>query len=336
MPTYNIQTFSRHILARQLNLPGQLKCELNWLLSGIVLACKIIGQEVRRMGLSNIRDTVGNVNIHGEQQTGLDVFANNVLTECLGSRGNVALIASEEDEQPVVLMENPTEGSFIVVFDPLDGSSNIDVNVNVGTIFSIYRRDGSDLQVEHSEVLQAGKQQLAAGYVLYGSSTVLVYSIGHGVHGFTLDPTIGTFVLSHPDLQMPSRGNIYSINESCADAFPPYCRRFLHWLKSRPDEVPYRSRYIGSLVADFHRTLLKGGIFMYPSTAVYPDGKLRLLYEANPISFLAEQAGGVATNGYEPILSLTPSSLHQRVPLFIGSRLEMRQLDSFVRQRLAV
>lgn len=336
MPEYNINTFSRHIVAEQQDHHPGAHGNFSWLLSGISLACKIIGEEVRRLGLSSAAGAAEGINVHGEQQQGLDVFANKVLMDCLGSRGNVGLLASEENEEPVVIVEHPEQGEYIVVFDPLDGSSNLDVNVSVGTIFSIFRRTANGGKALADEVLQTGRQQVAAGYVAYGSSTVLVYTTGHGVHGFTLDPAIGTFVLSHPDMKLPPRGMTYSVNEAYADGFPPYCRRFLHWLKSGEDEALYRSRYIGSLVSDFHRTLLKGGIFMYPPTSFFPEGKLRLMYEANPIALLAEQAGGLATNGTEPILDLVPKTLHQRVPLFVGSRHEMDKLHAFVQRPLKV
>ena len=239
------------------------------------------------------------------------------------------MLASEENEEPVVVLENPDYGKYIVIFDPLDGSSNIDLAVSVGTIFSIFRRDTANRSLPAADVLQAGRRQVAAGYVLYGSSTMLVYTTGHGVHGFTLDLSIGAFVLSHPDIKMPERGSTYSVNEANADGFPAYCRRYLHWLKSAQDGTVYSSRYIGSLVADFHRTMLKGGIFLYPPTMHYPDGKLRLLYEANPIALLAEQAGGQATDGRRPILDVAPIALHQRTPLFVGSRYEMERLHEF-------
>ena len=333
---HRCQTFARHILEQQQDWHPEARGNFSWLLSGIVLACKIIGEEVRRLGLSEVRGAAGDENVHGEQQQGVDVFANEVLMECLGNRGNVGLLASEENEEPVVVLECPDEGEYIVVFDPLDGSSNLDVNVSVGTIFSIYKRTAQNGLSTDQEVLQPGRDQIAAGYVLYSSSTMLVYSTGRGVHGFTLDPTIGTFVLTHPDMRMPERGWTYSVNESYADGFPPYCRRFLHWLKSGEDNTAYRSRYIGSLVADFHRTLLLGGIFMYPPTSTYPEGKLRLAYEGNPIALLAEQAGGLATDGHGRILDIEPTALHQRVPLFVGSQLEMQKLHAFIEQPLKV
>ncbi|MEM9659071.1 MAG: class 1 fructose-bisphosphatase [Planctomycetota bacterium] len=329
-------TFGRHILEQQQDWHPHARGNFSWLLSGIVLACKIIGAEVRRLGLSEARGSASDTNVHGEQQQGLDVFANEVLMNCLGSRGNVGLLASEENEEPIVVIEHPQEGEYVVVFDPLDGSSNIDVNVSVGTIFSIYRRSSDHNGKTELEVLQPGRDQVAAGYVVYGSSTMLVYTTGRGVHGFTLDPSVGTFMLTHSDIQMPKRGHIYSVNESYADGFPPFCRRYLHWLKSGEDNALYRSRYIGSLVADFHRLLLKGGIFLYPPTSFYPEGKLRLVYEGNPIAFLAEQAGGQASDGHTRILDIEPSTLHQRVPLFVGSPLEMEKLHQFVERPLKV
>jgi fructose-1,6-bisphosphatase I len=286
--------------------------------------------------LGDILGSAENVNVQGETQQKLDVFANNALLHALGNRGNVGVLASEENEEPVVVLKNPEHGEYIVVFDPLDGSSNIDLNVSVGTIFSIFRRDPTNNADPASDVLQPGSRQIAAGYVLYGSSTMLVYTTGHGVHGFTLDSLIGAFVLSHPNIRMPERGNLYSTNEANADAFPPFCNRFLHWLKSGDGGVTYSSRYIGSLVADFHRTLLKGGIFMYPPTAHYPDGKLRLMYEANPIAMLAEQAGGMASDGTRRILEIAPETLHQRTPLFVGSKHEMTRLHSMAKQAARV
>lgn len=336
MPEYNINTFARHVVEQQQDLHPGARGNFSWLLNGIELACQIIGEEVRRLGLSSAAGMVGSVNVQGEQQAGLDVFANEVLMDCLGSRGNVGLLASEENEEPIVIIEQPEQGEYMVMFDPLDGSGNLDVNVSVGTIFSIYRRAESQGKSLTEEVLQAGRQQVAAGYALYGASTVLVYTTGRGVHGFTLNPTIGTFVLSHPNMRMPESGQIYSVNEAYADSFPPYCLRFLHWLKSGENDAMYRSRYIGSLVADFHRTLLKGGIFMYPPTSFFPEGKLRLMYEANPIAFLAEQAGGIATNGKSLILDVVPTTLHQRVPLFVGSPHEMDKLHAFERRPLKV
>jgi len=326
-------TVGQHILDQQHRRFPDASGEFSWLLSGITLATKMIAAQIRRAGLNDMLGATGEENVQGERMQKLDVFANNALLHCLGKRGNVGVLASEENEQPVVVLENPTAGKYIVVFDPLDGSSNIDINGSVGTIFSILRRNTTNQTDPGSDVLQPGHRQIAAGYVLYGSSVVLVYTTGQGVAGFTLDPSIGAYVLSHPSIKMPDRGNLYSVNEANADSFPEYCRRYLHWLKSGQDGTIYSSRYIGSLVADFHRTLLRGGIFLYPPTAAYGEGKLRLLYEANPIAMLAEQAGGHASNGFERILDIVPRDLHQRTPLIVGSRYEMDRIHAFAQAK---
>ena len=322
-------TAEQHILEQQRLRFPDASGEFSWLLSGITLAAKLIAAQIRRAGLTTLLGDTGEKNIQGESVQKLDVFANNALLYCLGNRGNIGVLASEENEEPVVVLENPTAGKYVVVFDPLDGSSNIDLNTSVGTIFSILRRDCNNSQDPSSDVLQAGNCQIAAGYILYGSSVVMVYTTGAGVNIFTLDPSIGAFLLSHAQLKMPPRGNLYSVNEANADSFPEYCRRYLHWLKSGENGTRYSSRYIGSLVADFHRTLLRGGIFLYPPTGHYPEGKLRLLYEANPIALLAEQAQGLATNGHDRILDIVPKSLHQRTPLIVGSRYEVERFQSF-------
>ena len=258
----------------------------------------------------------------------LDVIANQALMHCLGSRGNVAVMASEENDEPQVVQRDRGHGKYVVVFDPLDGSSNIDVDVSVGTIFSILRCEPDPTLSRDPlvDVLQSGRRQLAAGYVVYGSSTMMVYTTGHGVYGFTLDPSVGAYVISHERITMPPQGNIYSVNEANADSFPEPYGRFLAKLRAGKAGRTYSSRYIGSLVADFHRTLLKGGIFLYPPTRHYPGGKLRLLYEANPIAFLAEQAGGRATDGKQDILDVPATGLHQRTPLIVGSKEEVEML----------
>ena len=264
---------------------------------------------MRRAGLGTIIGSAGETNVHGENVQKLDHFANQALLHCLGTRGSVAVMASEENEEPIVVDRDREHGRYVVVFDPLDGSSNIDVNVSVGTIFSVLRRepDPGRNRDPLADVLQSGSRQVAAGYVVYGSSTMLVYTSGHGVFGFTLDPAIGAYLISHPNIRMPERGNIYSVNEANAEGFPPAYRNLLARLRSGATGRTYSSRYIGSLVADFHRTLLKGGIFLYPPTARNPDGKLRLMYEANPIAFLAEQSGGVAIDGRRRILDIAPT-----------------------------
>jgi fructose-1,6-bisphosphatase I len=325
MGTTPLMTVQQHILEEQRRHHPGATGEFSWLLSGITLATKIIADQVRRAGLADILGPAGRCNVQGEAVQKLDVLANQALLHCLGNRGCVAVMASEENEEPVVVPRDREHGRYVVVFDPLDGSSNIDVNVSVGTIFSVLRRepDPSAARDPLRDVLQPGLRQVAAGYVVYGSSTMLVYTAGNGVAGFTLDPAIGAYLISHERIVMPPRGGLYSVNEANADSFPEPYRRFLAHLRSGATGRTYSSRYIGSLVADFHRTLLKGGVFLYPPTRQYPGGKLRLLYEANPIAFLAEQAGGLATDGRRRILEVQPDDLHQRTPLLVGSREEM-------------
>jgi fructose-1,6-bisphosphatase I len=325
-------TVEQHILEEQRRNSPQATGEFSWLLSGITLASKMIADQVRRAGLDNILGAQGSINVQGEVVQKLDLYANQALLNCLGKRGNVAVMASEENEEPVVVPRDREQGKYVVVFDPLDGSTNIDVNVSVGTIFSIFRRapDSTGKRDPLQDVLQSGLQQVAAGYVVYGSSTMLVYTAGNGVAGFTLDPAVGAFLISHERMVMPAQGTIYSVNEANADSFPEPYRRYLAHLRSGAAGRQYSSRYIGSLVADFHRTLLKGGIFMYPPTRSHPGGKLRLLYEANPIAFLAEQAMGLATDGRDRILEKTPRSLHERTPFVVGSRAEMELLQTFL------
>jgi fructose-1,6-bisphosphatase I len=322
-------TVQQHILEEQRRHHPHASGEFSWLLSGITLAAKIVADRVRRAGIADVLGATDQSNIQGEVVQKLDAIANRALLHCLGNRGNVAIMASEENAEPIVVERDREHGKYVVIFDPLDGSSNIDVNVSVGTIFSILRRqpDPGRAREPLSDVLQPGSKQLAAGYVVYGSSTMLVYTTGNGVHGFTLDPSIGAFLISHENIRMPVCGSIYSVNEANADSFPDPYQRFLAHLRSGKTGRAYSSRYIGSLVADFHRTLLKGGIFLYPPTKQYPKGKLRLLYEANPIAFLAEQAGGQATDGSGRILDIPPAGLHQRTPLVVGSREEMGLLQ---------
>ena len=327
-----LMTVQQHIQEEQRKLAPQASGEFSWLLSGITLATKIIADRVRRAGLSGILGGAGEQNVQGEAVQKLDVLANQALLHCLGVRGNVAIMASEENAEPHVVARDRAHGKHVVVFDPLDGSSNIDVNVSVGTIFSILKcePDPSGERNPINDVLQPGTRQVAAGYVVYGSSTMFVYTAGNGVNGFTLDPAIGAYIISHPDIRMPEQGSIYSANEANADSFPEPYRRYLAHLRSGAAGRTYSSRYIGSLVADFHRTLLKGGVFLYPPTKPHPQGKLRLMYEANPIAFLAEQAGGLATNGKGRIMEIPPTSLHQRTPLLVGSRTEMNLLASML------
>ncbi|HND51738.1 MAG TPA: class 1 fructose-bisphosphatase [Pirellulaceae bacterium] len=320
-----IVTAEQHILNEQRRFPGA-SGEFSWLLSGITLATKMIAAKVRRAGLIDILGEHGEVNVQGEVQQKLDVYADEALFHCLGVRESVGILASEENEHPKTVGHNSPNAKYAVVFDPLDGSSNIDVNVSVGTTFSVLRRPAADkIDNPLDWVLQPGACQVAAGYVVYGSSTIMVYTVGNGVHGFTLDPAIGAYVLSHPDIRMPKRGKIYSVNEAYRDSFPPAYNAYLDKLRTGGTGKPYASRYIGSMVADFHRTLLKGGVFLYPPTTDHPGGKLRLLYEANPIAFIAEQAGGQATDGRQRILDIVPESIHQRTPLIVGSEFEMEE-----------
>lgn len=317
-----IVTIQQHIMFEQRRRHPEASGRLSWLLSGLTLATKMIEAKIRRLGLADdVMGAAGAINVQGEAQQKLDVYANRALLHCLGVRDSVAALVSEENEEPLVFDRSPETGEYIIVFDPLDGSSNIDVNVNIGTIFSILRKPptvGADVS---AAVLQPGAKQVAAGYVVYGPSTIFVYTTGDGVYGFTLDPAIGAFVLSHDRVRMPNKGTIYSVNEANADSFPPIYRDCFAALR----KSGYTSRYIGSLVADFHRTLLKGGVFFYPPTASHPDGKIRLLYEANPLAFIAEQAGGLASNGKGSILEMRPRDIHQRTPLIIGGESEVRR-----------
>jgi fructose-1,6-bisphosphatase I len=322
-----IVTVEQHILHEQRKRFPDATGAFSWLLAGITLATQMTQAKVRRAGLLDVLGDSGEINVQGERQQKLDVYANQALLHCLRMREDVAILASEEDDDPVVFEGRADSGKYVVVFDPLDGSSNIDVNVSVGTIFSVLAKP-PNLSAENTDaaVLQPGTRQIAAGYVVYSSSTILVYTTGHGVHGFTLDPAVGAYVLSHENIRMPAAGNIYSVNEANADTFPEGCRRYLARLRSGATGRKYTSRYIGSLVADFHRTLLKGGVFLYPPTRDYPQGKLRLLYEANPIAFIAEQAGGMATDGTRRILEIKPAEIHQRVPFFVGGKTEIAEL----------
>jgi fructose-1,6-bisphosphatase I len=317
-----IVTAAQHIQHQQTRYHPEAQGVFSWLLSAITLATKMVQAKIRQAGLLDVLGSAGEMNVQGETQQKLDVYANKALLHCLSSRDSVAMLVSEENEEPVTFDREPETGKYIVVFDPLDGSSNIDVNVSVGTIFSIYRRPEPHDDVE-SSCLQQGSKQVAAGYIVYGSSTILVYTAGDGVFGFTLDPAIGAYVLSHNNLRMPIQGPYYSVNEGQAHTFPEEYRAYLTRLRSGALGRDYSSRYVGSLVADFHRTMLKGGVFLYPPTRAYPNGKLRLLYEANPLAFIAEQAGGMAINGEERILDLKPENIHQRTPLILGSKTEV-------------
>lgn len=303
--------------------------EMNKLLTALKLAAKVVNREINKAGLVDVLGKVGNSNVQGEEQQKLDVLANTAFIDALVNRNVVCGICSEEldDFLPV-----NKDAQFVISMDPLDGSSNIDCNVSVGTIFSILRRVSPvGEKVTQADFLQKGRNQICAGYVLYGSSTMMVLTFGRGVHAFTLDPSLGTFFLSHPGLEFPENANIYSVNEGNASAFPEGVIDFLTWCKKEDDGRPFTSRYIGSLVSDFHRNLLHGGVYMYPPTSKAPGGKLRLLYECNPIAFLAEQAGGVATSGTNQILDVVPGSLHQRCPFYVGPRSMMAKLTECIK-----
>lgn len=309
----NITTLAEFITERQHEFTYATG-ELSQLLTSFRLAGKMVNREVNKAGLAeDIIGAQGTENVQGEQQQKLDVYANDLFLRLLRSQGMVCAVASEENDD-IVHFDNG--GKYVVTMDPLDGSSNIDVNVSIGTIFSIYRRISEGPKATMADFMQPGKDQVAAGYIIYGSSTMLVYTTGHGVNGFTLDPSIGTFCLSHPDMQAPVDGKIYSVNEGNYFDFSDDVRNYIDDCKKRK----FSARYIGSLVADFHRNLIKGGIYLYPATKQAPNGKLRLLYEANTLAMIAEQAGGMATDGVTRILDLKPTELHQRCPLYIGSK----------------
>jgi fructose-1,6-bisphosphatase I len=328
----NFMTPGQFIIEKQADFP-YAKGELSRLLRDIGIAAKIVNREVNKAGLMDILGSAGHTNIQGESQQKLDVYANEQFISALRSGGECCIVASEENEDFIRIDSAVSKSAkYIVAIDPLDGSSNIDVNVPVGTIFSIYRRKSVEGAADITDVLQKGTEQVAAGYVIYGSSTMLVYTTGCGVNGFTLDPSIGEFCLSHPEMKMPGTGTIYSINEGNYVHFPQGVKQYIKYcqVEDAATNRPYTSRYIGSMVADLHRNLIKGGIFIYPSTASAPNGKLRLVYECNPLAFVIEQAGGRATNGAARILDLEVTELHQRSPIFIGSEKMVLQAEKMM------
>ncbi len=309
--------------------------ELSRLINSIRLAAKVVNHEVNKAGLVDILGAAGETNIQGENQQKLDVFANEAFIKTLTNREIVCGIASEEEDDFITITgrNQRNENKYVVLIDPLDGSSNIDVNVSVGTIFSIYRRvTPSGEPVTLDDFLQPGNRQVAAGYIVYGTSTMIVYTTGHGVNGFTLNPAIGTYYLSHPNMKFPKKGSIYSVNEGNYVHFPQGIKDYIKYCQQEEEDRPYTSRYIGSLVSDFHRNMIKGGIYIYPNTAKDPNGKLRLLYECNPMAFLAEQAGGKASNGFERILDIQPTELHQRVPFICGSSTMVEKAEGFMQK----
>lgn len=327
------KTVQQHILDEEKLYPGATG-DFTALLTSLTLAAKIISREVNQAGLVRIIGETGDINVHGESVQKLDTFAQNTIYRAMGHSGHLCVMASEEAEDIIPIPDEGKRGRYVLMFDPLDGSSNIDVNASIGTIFSIHRKittRTADGVLE--DCLQKGTLQIAAGYFIYGSSTMMVYTTGHGVNGFTLDPSLGEFLLSHENIRTPKRGRIYSINEGNNNQWDEGTRRYIEHVKqdAKADGRPYSARYIGSLVADFHRNLLKGGIFLYPG----PKGKLRLLYEACPLAMVVEQAGGAASTGTERILDIQPHDLHQRVPLIIGSTWDVELYEKFCRESVA-
>lgn len=327
------KTLEQFILEQQEQFPGS-SGSFSRLLRDISIAAKIVNRDMRRAGLQDVLGDSGEVNVQGEVQKKMDALAHSEFVRALRRGGECCLIGSEEHAEAIPMRHFAPgrEGRYIVLMDPLDGSSNIDVNVSVGTIFSIYRLPEDVTEPTLEAALQPGTEQVAAGYVVYGSSTTLVYTTGNGVNGFTLDPSIGEFLLSHPNLKTPEQGVIYSVNEGNYNAFEEGLRKYIKWCQKadKATNRPYLSRYIGSFVSDFHRNLVKGGIYIYPASESNPQGKLRLMYEANPMAFIVEQAGGMATDGKQRVLEVTPNALHQRTPLFIGSKAMVEKVLTFL------
>lgn len=333
-----VTTLSEFIIQRQNDFPYATG-ELSRLLSALRLAAKVVNREVNKAGLTeDILGAVGEENVQGEEQQKLDVYANNQFINALRAQQEVCGIGSEENDEFIAFDDAPgNNGRYVVLMDPLDGSSNIDVNVSIGTLFSIYRRvSPQGTPAVLADFLQNGTEQVASGYIIYGSSTMLVYTTGNGVNGFTLDPSIGVFCLSHPNMQFPENGNTFSVNEGNYQSFAPGVKEYIDWCKTPDAQTnrPYSARYIGSLVADFHRNLIKGGVYLYPATEQRADGKLRLLYENNPLAFIAEQAGGKASTGSQRILDVKPTELHQRTPLIIGSKKMVEQAENMIARQL--
>jgi fructose-1,6-bisphosphatase I len=332
MKTFPI-TLTRHIIQTQSTHPGATG-EFSSLMAQIGLVGKMIANDLRRAGLINILGTTGHTNVQGETVKKLDEISNEAFLKVFQYSDLVCALASEEMEKPVQLPENWPHGKYMLLFDPLDGSSNTDVNMPLGTIVSILRHDGKGLPSE-PELIRKGTQQVAAGYLMYGSSTMLVFTAGRGVHGFTLDPGIGEYYLSHENIHIPAKGQVYATNEGNAQKWPDGTRKFLEYLKTKDKQTgrPYSARYSGCLVADVHRVLLGGGLYLYPAEVDKPEGKLRLLYEANPLAMVVEQAGGKASTGTMRILDVEPQRLHQRVPLVIGSREDVALAEEFIQGR---
>ena len=319
----SVVTIERFIIEQERQFP-EATGELSGILYDVALAAKMIANKVRSAGLADILGAEGTENVQGEAQQKLDVIANDIIVKAMDHGGRLCAMASEEEPDIIPIPDGFKCGKYVLLFDPLDGSSNIDVNVPVGTIFSVMRKITRGTRGEMEDMLQPGRRQVAAGYIIYGSSTMLVYTTGQGAHGFTLDPSIGEFLLSHPNIQIPPRGKYLSVNDSYEQHWDEHVKALMRRYRGLDsDRKPLNVRYVGSLVADFHRNLLGGGVFCYPANAKSPKGKLRLLYEANPLAFIVEQAGGAACDGHQRILDIQPAELHQRSPLFIGSKDEV-------------
>ena len=329
-----IKTLTEFITDQQALNPGA-KGDLSRLLNDIAIASKIVHREINKAGLVDILGEVGQENVQGESVKKLDLYANDQFIAAFKSGGECAAVASEEDEDIVILDgPNSQNGKYLVSIDPLDGSSNIDVNISVGTIFSVLQRKDTSKVVTKEEFFVAGKEQVASGYVIYGSSTMLVYTTGNGVNGFTLDPSIGEFCLSHPNMQTPATGGIYSVNEANLNTMSKGVKKYISYCQQldKNKQRTHTARFMGSLVADFHRNLIKGGIYIYPKTTAAPLGRLRLLYECAPLAWIAEEAGGKATDGTQRILDIVPSDLHQRTPYFIGSTQMVEKAESYMKK----
>ncbi len=337
MQKSRVVTIQRHIVEQERLYP-RATGDFTGLLWDLTLAAKSISREVNKAGLAEILGLTGEVNVHGDDVKKLDVYANERICKAMDHGGHLCIMASEENEDVIRIPDEFPKGKYVLLFDPLDGSSNIDANVSIGTIFSIYRRKTTGKEATIEDCLRKGTEQVAAGYIIYGSSTMMVYTTGQGVHGFTLDPSIGEFLLSHENIKIPQKGKIYSINEGNANAWDDGTKKYVAYLKEKDTttERPYSLRYIGSLVADFHRNLLYGGIFLYPADykdPKKPKAKLRLLYEANPLAFIVEQAGGMASTGKERIMDIQAAELHQKVPLIIGSKEDVLTYEKFFNQK---
>lgn len=327
-------TLGEFIIDNQQDFPYSTG-ELSRLIRSIRLAAKVVNHEVNKAGLVDITGAAGEQNIQGEDQQKLDVFANNIFIQTLTNREIVCGIGSEENDEFITIAGSRKDhkNKYVVLMDPLDGSSNIDVNVSVGTIFSIYRRvTPLGTPVTSEDFLQPGNLQVAAGYIIYGTSTMLVYTTGHGVNGFTLNPALGSWYLSHPDMKFPETGNIYSINEGNYAHFPNGVKKYIKYCQEEEGDRPYTSRYIGSMVSDIHRNMIKGGIYIYPKSTKYNKGKLRLLYECNPMAFIVEQAGGKASDGYQRVMDIMPTELHERSAIFCGSKTMVEKAEEFMKE----